>query len=155
TADEGGWGPKLPTNELALEILTASIGKWDRPPGLSRAGQEACPTMAIAIDVAATHFWKDGNYHLHSEGRTPSANRRIDLLCHWVDRYPIIPIEDGLAEDDWHGWRQLTEALGGRVQLVGDDLFAPNLARLNRGIAEGAANAVLVKMNQCGTLTET
>src|SRR5262249_42143497 len=153
TADEGGWGPKLPTNELALEILGAAINKWDRRPGLSRTGREACPTMSIAIDVAATHFWRDGAYHL--EGHTLSSSEMIDLLSGWVERYPIVSIEDGLAEDDWEGWRQLTRALGSRVQLVGDDLFVTNTQRIDRGIKEKVGNAILIKLNQIGTLTET
>jgi enolase len=145
-ADEGGWGPKLPGNEPALEILTEAI---------ERAGFVPGDRMAIAIDVAATHFRRDGRYVLESEGRVLTSEDMIALLERWVLRYPVVSVEDGLAEDDWDGWRLLTAALGSRVQLIGDDLFATNLARLERGIAGGAANAVLVKMNQAGTLTET
>jgi enolase len=145
-ADEGGWGPKLPTNELALDILTASI---------SRAGLEPGRQMAIALDVASTHFFRDGRYHLASEKRVLSSEGMIDLLAGWMDRYPVISIEDGLAEDDWEGWSRLTTALGGRAQLIGDDFFVTSIDRLERGITSGAANAVLVKMNQVGTLSET
>jgi enolase len=145
-ADEGGWGPKLPGNEPALEILTEAI---------ERAGFVPGDRMAIAIDVAATHFRRDGRYVLESEGRVLTSEDMIALLERWVLRYPVVSVEDGLAEDDWYGWRLLTAALGSRVQLIGDDLFATNLARLERGIECGAGNAVLVKMNQAGTLTET
>lgn len=130
-ADEGGWGPLLPNNEMALEILS----EFD---------------MHIAIDAASTQFFRDGRYL-----RDLDADGMIELYKRWIARYPIVSIEDGLAEDDWDGWRRLTAALGERVQLVGDDLFVTNLARLNRGIASKTANAVLVKMNQVGTLTET
>jgi enolase len=145
-ADEGGWGPKLPTNELALDILTRAI---------ARAGLEPGRQMAIALDVASTHFFRDGSYHLASEGRVLSSDGMIELLAGWMDRYPVISIEDGLAEDDWEGWQRLTGALGHRAQLIGDDFFVTSLERLERGISAGAANAVLVKMNQAGTLTET
>lgn len=145
-ADEGGWGPKLPTNELALEILTSAI---------QRAGYRPGEQMAIAIDVAATHFFRDGRYELRSEGRSLDADDMIDLMGRWMARYPIISIEDPLAEDDWPAWAKMTAKFGSKLQLIGDDLFATNLARLERGIACGAANAILVKMNQIGTLTET
>jgi enolase len=141
-ADEGGWGPRLPTNEAALDVMAEAI---------ERAGHK----MAIGIDVAASHFFDDGKYELRTEGRTLTADQMIDLLAGWTARYPIVSIEDGLAEDDWAGWQKLTAALGARVQLIGDDLFATNPTRLERGIRERAANAVLVKMNQIGTLTET
>ena len=145
-ADEGGWGPRLRTNEQALEILTAAVERAGFAPG----GQ-----MAIAIDVAATHFYRDGRYGLWNEGRKLRGEEMVGLIERWVDAYPVISVEDGLAEDDWEGWQRLTKAIGGRAQLIGDDLFATNLERLERGIACGAANAVLVKMNQIGTLTET
>lgn len=141
-ADEGGWGPRFRSNEQALEILTEAIG---------RTGCE----MSIALDVASSHFYRDGQYHLSTEGRTLTAAGMADLLADWSQRYPIRSVEDALEEDDWAGWQMLTRGLGGKVQLVGDDLFTTNLARVNRGIAEGCANAVLVKMNQIGTLTET
>ena len=132
TADEGGWGPKLERDELALEILVESI---------SRAGFAPGKQISIAIDVAASHFNR--------------AGYGVDFLAGLVGKYPIVSIEDGLPEDDWPGWQDLTARLGAKVQLVGDDLFATNLARLEEGIRRGAANAVLVKMNQIGTLTET
>ena len=144
-ADEGGWGPRLPNNESALDILTRAI---------SAAGFRGGSQVSIAIDAASTHFYANGRYHFHSERRSLTSAEMVRLLCDWVGRYPVISIEDGLAEDDWEGWR-LTEELGARVQLVGDDLFTTNIQRVDRGIAEGVANAVLVKMNQIGTLTET
>jgi enolase len=118
---------------------------------MHRAGRR----IAIAVDVAASHFFQDGRYELRSEGRSLDSGEMIELLGGWVARYPIVSIEDGLAEDDWTGWQKLTAALGTKVQLIGDDLFVTNPARLERGIRERAANAVLVKMNQIGTLTET
>jgi enolase len=145
-ADEGGWGPKLSTNEAALEIMVQAIEKAGYRPG---------EQIAIAVDAASSHFFVQGSYHLRSEKRTLTSDAMIDLLERWATRYPIASVEDGLAEDDWAGWQRLTARLGGRMQLVGDDLFATNLARVERGIREGAANAVLVKMNQIGTLTET
>src|SRR5262245_41109668 len=145
-ADEGGWGPRLPSNESALDILTRAI---------SAAGFRPRSQVSIAIDAAATHFHTDGQYHLHSEGRSLTSAEMVELFCYWVGRYPVVSIEDGLAEDDWDGWQRLTESLRARVQLVGDDLFTTNIERLDRGIGEGVANAVLVKMNQIGTLTET
>ncbi|HZT32481.1 MAG TPA: phosphopyruvate hydratase [Bryobacteraceae bacterium] len=145
-ADEGGWGPRLPRNEMALEILCRSI---------ERAGYRPGAQVSIAVDVAASHFQRAGQYHLDSEARVLSPEEMIGLLAAWCARFPILSLEDGLAEDDWNGWKRLTGALGSRVQLLGDDLFVTNLARLERGIREGAANAVLVKMNQIGTLTET
>jgi enolase len=141
-ADEGGWGPHLPSNETALEVMLEAIERTGRP-------------MAIAIDVAASHFFENGKYELRTEGRSLDSDQMIDLLAGWAARYPIVSIEDGLAEDDWAGWQKLTAALGAKMQLIGDDLFATNPARLERGIRERAANAVLVKMNQIGTLTET
>ena len=145
-ADEGGWGPKFRSNQQALEILSEAIHASGYLPGLQ---------MAIAIDAASTHFWRDGAYALPSEGRKLSSAGMAAMLERWVAEYPVVSIEDGLAEDDWEGWRTLTGKLGNRVQLIGDDLFVTNLDRLNRGIASGVANSVLVKMNQAGTLTET
>ena len=141
-ADEGGWGPRLPTNETALDVMVEAI-------------ESAGHRMAIGIDVASSHFFAEGKYNLRTEGRVLTPDEMIDLFAGWAARYPIVSIEDGLAEDDWAGWQKLTGALGARVQLIGDDLFATNPARLERGIRERAANAVLVKMNQIGTLTET
>jgi enolase len=143
-ADEGGWGPALPSNERALEILSEAITK---------TGLEG--RASIAIDVAASHFLSGGVYRLTSEGRNLNRSELIDILETWVERYPVIAIEDGLGEDDWEGWIELTRRLGSRVRLIGDDLFTTSPHRLRRGIECGAANSVLVKMNQIGTLTET
>jgi enolase len=145
-ADEGGWGPRLADNESALDVLTRAIDAAGFVPG---------EQVSIAIDAASTHFHANGAYHLASEGRSLNAAGMILLFRDWALRYPIVSIEDGLAEDDWDGWAQLTAELGATVQLVGDDLFTTNLQRLERGIRQGVANAVLVKMNQIGTLTET
>ena len=145
-ADEGGWGPRLPNNEAALDVLTRSI---------EAAGFEPRAQVSIAIDAASSHFHSGDRYELPSEGRSLTSSEMVRLLCDWCDRYPVCSIEDGLAEDDWDGWRALTGELGDRIQLVGDDLFTTNLKRLEKGIAEGAGNAVLDKMNQIGTLTET
>ncbi len=144
-ADEGGWGPHLPSNETALEVLTEAI---------ERAGYRPGEQVSIAIDVASSHFFENDSYFLRSEDRRLSAEEMIDLLAGWVARFPVISIEDGLAEDDWEGWRRLTRRLGGRIQILGDDFFTTNPSRLERGILQKAANAVLVKMNQIGTLTE-
>lgn len=145
-ADEGGWGPLLPSNEAALEVLTLAI---------ERAGYQPREQVSIAIDVAASHFHRDGVYHLSSEKRVLTAGGMSELLDGWAGRFPVVSIEDALAEDDWEGWRTLTARIGARVQLIGDDFFTTNPQRVARGIAESAANAVLVKMNQIGTLTET
>ena len=122
---------------------------------IERSGHEPGRDVAIALDVASSHFYADGNYRLRSERRTLDATGMVGLLSDWVARYPIMSIEDGCAEDDWSGWVRLTHDLGGTVQLVGDDLFVTNRDRLARGIEDGVANSVLVKMNQIGTLTET
>jgi enolase len=144
--DEGGYGPRLQSNEQAIEMILRAI----EDVGL-KAGEQA----ALALDVASTHFYRDGRYHLRLDGgRALDAEAMIALLERWVQHYPIVSIEDGLAEDDWDGWRQLTAALGERVQLIGDDLFVTNPERLRRGIVEKIANCVLVKVNQIGTLTE-
>jgi enolase len=145
--DEGGFGPRLPSNEQAVEVLLEAVTDAGLAPGRD---------AAVALDVASTHFWRGGRYHLREEGgRSLDAGGMTELLQSWVERYPVVSIEDGLAEDDWDGWRGLTAALGGRVQLIGDDLFVTSTARLRRGLREGVANAVLVKVNQVGTLTET
>jgi enolase len=148
--DEGGFGPRLEQNELAIELLLQAVEKAGLVPGRD---------AGIAIDVASSHFYRHGQYHLRGGSARPhvalSSEEMIGWLTRWVNQYPILSIEDGLAEDDWEGWRQLTAVLGRRVQLIGDDLFATNPARLKMGIDMGAANAVLVKMNQIGTLTET
>ena len=144
--DEGGFAPRLARNEDAVELILAAI---------ERAGYRPGQDVFLALDVAATELYHDGTYVLEREGRRLSADELIGLYEEWVQRYPLISIEDGLAEDDWDGWRRLTQRLGGRLQLVGDDLFVTNVARLDRGIHEGVANAILVKPNQIGTLSET
>jgi enolase len=148
-ADEGGFGPRLASNEEAVALLMQAI---------EAAGLRPADDVAIAIDVAGSHFYRDGRYHLRRGSGLDSmldADAMIELLADWVKRYPIVSLEDGLAEDDWPGWRRLTRRLGSHVQLIGDDLFATNAARLRQGIAAGAANGVLVKLNQAGTLWET
>ena len=139
-ADEGGWGPRLESNELAASLLRESIDAAGVP-------------MDIALDVASTHFFENTGYRMG--GRDFTAAQMAEMLEQWTGRYGVTSIEDPCAEDDWEGWRHVTSLLGSRVRLVGDDLFVTNAARLERGILEGAANAVLVKMNQAGTLTET
>jgi enolase len=145
-ADEGGWGPRLESNAEALEILAQAI---------ERAGYRPMEEVAIAIDVAATHFHADGLYRLDSERRRLTAEEMIAQLKAWCGKYPVISIEDGLAEDDWEHWPELTRELGANAQIVGDDLLTTNPERVRRAVREKAANAVLVKMNQIGTLTET
>jgi enolase len=145
-ADEGGWGPVLPSNEMALRIVTEAI---------ERAGYRPGEHFSIALDVAASHFECDGQYKLYSENRILSSSEMISMLEGWTAKYPIASIEDALEQDDWDGWRELTGRLGSRVQLVGDDLFTTNPERVKRGLDSEAANAVLVKMNQIGTVTET
>lgn len=145
-ADEGGWGPPLPNHKAALDYMVRAIRSAGFEPGLQ---------VSLALDVAATHFYREGIYELASERRTLQASEMIELFAGWLDEYPILSIEDGLAEDDWEGWRQMTSSIGKRCRLIGDDLFVTNPERLERGIRFGAANAVLVKMNQIGTLTET
>ena len=144
--DEGGFAPDLPSADAALGFVVKAI---------ERAGYRPGDDVALALDVAATEFFKDGKYRLAGEGKTLDAAGMVKLYADLAGRYPILSIEDGLAEDDWDGWAALTAELGGRVQLVGDDLFVTNPARLTRGIARGVANAILVKVNQIGTLTET
>ncbi len=144
--DEGGFAPTLDTNEEAVEIILESITK---------AGYEPGEDLVIALDPATSELFEDGMYHLRSEGRTVSSEEMVELWRKWVDEYPIRVLEDGLAEDDWEGWQLLNETLGDRVELVGDDLFVTNVDRVKRGIEEGSANAVLIKLNQIGTLTET
>src|SRR5262249_48758043 len=145
--DEGGFGPKLESNEQAVLLILRAF---------TRAGLTPGRDAALALDVASTHFYREGRYHLHEAGeKALSAEEMTRLLCRWVDAYPIFSIEDGLAEDDWDGWQVLTRSLGRRVQLIGDDLFVTNPQRLQRGIDAGVANSVLVKVNQIGTLTET
>lgn len=145
-ADEGGWGPVLPYNEDALQILTAAI---------ARAGYRPAEQVSIAIDVASSHFFEHERYILRSESRSLDAGELVELYAQWAALYPIRSLEDGLDQDDWEGWRLLTHRLGSVMQLVGDDLFTTNPIRLKHGVEQRAANAVLVKMNQIGTLTET
>jgi enolase len=147
-ADEGGFGPRLSSNEEALELLVDAIELAGFRPG-----REA--DLAIGIDVAASEFYSDSKYALRREERTLSTADVVSFLEGWVAKYPVISIEDGLDQDDWEGWKELTKKTGSKVQLIGDDLFTTNPQRLQRGIEEGAANAVLVKLNQIGTLTET
>jgi enolase len=145
--DEGGFGPRLPSNEEAVRLILEAI---------EAAGYKPGGDAALALDVASTHFWHCDCYHLRATAGTAlNATEMVDMLRRWTADYPILSIEDGVAEDDWDGWQKLTAALGQHVQLIGDDLFATNPERLRRGIAAGAANAVLVKPNQIGTLTET
>ena len=144
--DEGGFAPELGSTREALDFILKSIEKAGYTPG---------EDMYLALDCAATEYFKDGKYVLSGEGKTLSSEENAAYLASLVDDYPIISIEDGMSEDDWDGWKALTETLGGRVQLVGDDLFVTNPARLSDGIAKGCANSMLVKVNQIGTLTET
>jgi enolase len=144
--DEGGFAPNLSSNEEALQILVEAIGAAGRVPG---------EDIAIAMDPASSELYKDGSYVLAGEGRTLSSSEMVEYLVDLAGRYPIVSIEDGMAEDDWDGWAALTESLGGTIQLVGDDIFVTNEERLRRGIDSHTANAVLIKVNQIGTLTET
>ena len=151
--DEGGFAPSLPSNAAAVEVILRAV---------ERAGYRPGEDIAIALDPATTELVEEGSgagrgtrYLLAREGRTLESGELVDLWADWVDRYPIISIEDGLAEDDWDGWRMLVERLGDRVQLVGDDLLVTNTDRIARGIEQAAANSVLIKLNQIGTLTET
>ncbi|MGH9455389.1 MAG: phosphopyruvate hydratase [Terriglobia bacterium] len=145
-ADEGGYAPALRTNEQGFQMMVEAISQAGLVPGRD---------AAIAVDVAASHFWNQGLYDMAAEGVKNDSAGMIDRLVDWCQRYPILSIEDGLAEDDWTGWESLTEKLGSRVQLIGDDLFVTHPLRLRKGIERGIANAILVKMNQIGTLTET
>ncbi len=144
--DEGGFAPDLPSNEEAITLLLEAIDAAGRTPG---------DEIAIALDPATSELWKDGAYQLAGEGRTLSSSELVAYWADLVDRYPIVSIEDGMAEEDWDGWAELTAAIGDRVQLVGDDLFVTNVELIERGIASNVANAVLIKLNQIGTLTET
>jgi enolase len=144
--DEGGFAPQLPSNEDALKLIVDAIDKAGYRPG---------EDVAIALDPAASELYKDGKYNLKGEGRTLDAGELVNLYQDWCARYPIVSIEDGMAEDDWDGWRLLTDTLGSKVQLVGDDLFVTNVKRLQQGIERGVANSILIKVNQIGTLTET
>ena len=145
--DEGGFAPMLPNNEAALEAILAAI---------EAAGYQPKTDVAIALDPAASEFYDAGQYVFKkSDGSRRSADEMIKLYAGWIEKYPIVSIEDGLAEDDWDGWAALTRALGDKVQLVGDDIFVTNPVRLSQGVEKGVANAILIKVNQIGTLTET
>lgn len=144
--DEGGFAPALPSNERAVELILEAI---------ERAGYRPGEQVLLGLDVAASELYQNGRYTLAREGKSLTAQELVQLYDSWVSRYPIISIEDGLAEDDWEGWKLLTQRLGGRVQLVGDDLFVTQVERLKRGIELGVANSILIKVNQIGTVTET
>jgi enolase len=144
--DEGGFAPELKSNREAMDLLIE---------GIQKAGYEPGKDVAIALDPATSELYRDGQYHLEGEGKTLGSEQMVDLWEEWVGAYPVLSIEDGLAEDDWDGWKLLTDRMGARIQLVGDDLFVTNPARLQEGIDRGVANAILVKVNQIGSLTET
>ena len=144
--DEGGFAPNLKSNAEAIDVILEAITK---------AGYEPGKEIFIAIDAASSEYYKDGKYVLEHEGKTLTAAEMVDFFEDWVNKYPIISIEDGMAEEDWEGWKLLTDRLGDRVQLVGDDLFVTNTDRLSDGIYRGVANSILIKLNQIGTLTET
>ena len=144
--DEGGFAPNLSSNEEAFQVIVEAIKQAGFVPG---------EDVYLAIDVASSELYKDGIYHLAGEGVDRTASEMVDFYEAMLDKYPIISIEDGLYEDDWDGWKEMTDRIGKRVQLVGDDLFVTNTRRLSRGIEEGDANSILIKVNQIGTLTET
>lgn len=144
--DEGGFAPNLKSNEEAIEVILEAVKKAGYKPG---------EDIMIALDVAASEFYKDGKYQMEGEGLVKTSNQMVDYLAALCEKYPIVSIEDGLAEDDWKGWKALTKKLGTKVQLVGDDLFVTNEERLLEGIKNDTANAILIKVNQIGTLTET
>jgi enolase len=144
--DEGGFAPRLPKHELAIKTILEAI---------EAAGYEPADQVALALDCASSGFYEDGEYTLAAEGLSMSSEQFVDYLAGWVEKYPIISIEDGMAEDDWDGWKVLTRKLGKKVQLVGDDLFVTNTRFLRQGIDKGIANSILIKVNQIGTLTET
>ena len=144
--DEGGFAPSLETNRGAIALLVDAI---------EAAGYRPSDQISIALDPATTELWNDGNYELKREGRSVTPAELVDLWAEWVRDFPIVSLEDGMAEDDWTGWNQLTERVGNQIQLVGDDLLVTNIERLKRGIDEHSANSILIKLNQIGTLTET
>ncbi|WP_288326705.1 phosphopyruvate hydratase, partial [uncultured Clostridium sp.] len=144
--DEGGFAPNLKSNAEAIDVILEAITKAGYKPG---------EDMFIAIDAASSEYYKDGKYVLENEGKTLTSAEMVDFFEEWVNKYPIISIEDGMAEEDWEGWKLMTERLGKKVQLVGDDLFVTNTERLEKGIDLGVANSILIKLNQIGTLTET
>lgn len=144
--DEGGFAPNLPSNEAALQLIVE---------GIEAAGYVPGADVAIGLDCASSEFYKDGLYHLESEGLKLTSAQFVDYLANWADKYPIITIEDGMGENDWDGWKLLTDRLGKNVQIVGDDVFVTNTKILREGIRQGIANSILIKVNQIGTLTET
>ncbi len=144
--DEGGFAPSLGSNEGALKVIVEAIEAAGYVPGAD---------VAIGIDAAASEFYKDGKYHLKADGLTLTAAQMIDMYASWVDKYPVITLEDGMSEHDWDGWKALTDRLGKQIQLVGDDVFVTNTKILREGIKRGIANSILIKVNQIGTLTET
>ena len=144
--DEGGFAPALGSNEGALKVIVEAIEAAGYVPGAD---------VAIAMDPAASEFYKDGQYHLKADGLTLTSAQIVDLYASWADKYPIVSLEDGLAEGDWDGWKLLTDRLGKSIQLVGDDIFVTNTKILREGIRQGIANSILIKVNQIGTLTET
>ena len=144
--DEGGFAPALQTNVEAVELIIKAIKKAGYRPG---------EQIALALDPASSGFYEEGVYHLRTEGRKVTSAQMVEMYAEWVKKYPIVVLEDGLAEDDWEGWKLLNQALGQKIELVGDDIFVTNVRRIERGIKEDIANAVLIKLNQIGTLTET
>jgi enolase len=145
--DEGGFAPNVANHEAAIELILRAI---------EQAGYEPGNQIALALDCAASEFYRDGKYHLAGEGGVSLSSQDFaNLLANWCDKYPIISIEDGMAEDDWDGWRILSQQLGDKIQLVGDDLFVTNTKILKKGIELGIGNSILIKINQIGTLTET
>ncbi|MCK5119816.1 MAG: phosphopyruvate hydratase, partial [Candidatus Latescibacteria bacterium] len=144
--DEGGFAPNLKSNEEPIEVILKAIEKAGYKPG---------DQVAIALDPAASEFYEDGKYNLSAEGRKLSSEEMVDFYADWVARYPIVSIEDGMAEGDWDGWKLMTDKLGKKIQIVGDDLFVTNTKIFKKGIEMGIANSILIKLNQIGTLTET
>jgi len=144
--DEGGFAPTLPSNKHAIEAVVSAIEKAGYIPGKD---------CFIALDPAASEFYKDGQYVLSKEGATLSTEEMVDYYVKWASDYPIISIEDGMAEDDWDGWQLINQKIGSKIQIVGDDLYVTNVKRLSRGISLNASNSILIKLNQIGTLTET
>src|SRR6185295_6428608 len=144
--DEGGFAPDLKSNGEALDTILEAIGK---------AGYRAGDDVLLGLDAASTEFYENGKYNLAGEGKRLSSDQFVDFLAHWCEQYPIVTLEDGMSEDDWGGWKSLTDRLGSKVQLVGDDLFVTNPKIFREGIDKGVGNAILIKVNQIGTLTET
>ena len=144
--DEGGFAPSLPSNEAAINVILEAIAK---------AGYVAGKDVAIALDVAATELYKDGKYHLTRENKILTSEEMVNFYADWCEKYPIVSIEDGLAEDDWSGYEIMTKKLGNKIQVVGDDLFVTNIERLAMGIEKNVANSILIKLNQIGTVSET